>query len=248
MCPPYSVCFEAAGGPPVGAAGGLFGPAAIGRVADWLVEGHDDVRADGVLNLNGGFGGEEVLRSVYVRAEGDAVVSDLEEGGEAEDLIAAAVGEGGAGPAHEGGEAAGLFDELEAGAEVEVIGIGQDDLGAEAEELFLGERLDGGLGSDRQESGRIEGVAADREAAGAGAGRVGIVGVELEHWAWPRRRCAKRLVWGRREYRREGRGVSREKGARCAPTLGNGRVTGEGAEERVGGRWGFLGVGYWLRC
>jgi hypothetical protein len=91
-------------------------------------------------------------------------------------------------------------------------------------------------------------VAADGEAAGAGAGRVGIVGVELEHWAWPRRRCAKRLVWGRREYRRAGRGVSREKGARCAPTLGNGRVTGEGAEERVGGRWGFLGVGYWLRC
>jgi hypothetical protein len=116
-----------------------------------------------------------------MRAEGYSVLGDLQQGGQAEDLVAAAVGEGGAGPLHEAAHAAGLPDEAEAGAEIQVVGVGEHYLGAEADELLLGECLDAGLSGDRKESGGIEGVPADDDAANSGAGGIRVLEGELEH-------------------------------------------------------------------
>jgi len=65
-----------------------------------------------------------VGRAVYVGAERDAFGGDFSQGGEAENLIPAAVGEDRLRPLHEAMEAAGGFQHLRAGPEVQVIGIG----------------------------------------------------------------------------------------------------------------------------
>jgi len=74
-------------------------------------------------------------------------------------------------------------DEFDAGAEVEMIGVGQDYLGLEVDEFLLGEGLDAGLGGNREERGRIEGPAANGDAAGSGTSGVSVLDAEGKH-AW----------------------------------------------------------------
>ena len=54
-----------------------------------LVEGHDDVGAERLLDLDGALRGEEVARAVEVGAEGDALLGDLDEPGPARSRPAA---------------------------------------------------------------------------------------------------------------------------------------------------------------
>ena len=68
------------------------------------------------------------MRAVQVRLEAHAVCGDLVAVAEAEDLKAAAVGEDRPGPVHKGVESPHPVDELVAGAQVEVIGVAEDDL------------------------------------------------------------------------------------------------------------------------
>ena len=88
------------------------------------------------------FGSEEVAAAVEVRAEADAVVSDLAQRAEREDLKAAGVGEQGARPTDEAVQPAHAADGLVAGTQVEVIGVAENDLRAERFEHVLRDGLD----------------------------------------------------------------------------------------------------------
>ena len=77
-------------------------------------------------------GGESRLAAVVDAPERDAVVVDTRDRvAEREDLEPAGVGQDGPVPAHEAVEAAELPDELVAGPEMQVVGVAEEDLGAE---------------------------------------------------------------------------------------------------------------------
>ena len=93
-----------------------------------LVEHHQDVAAEGELDVDGGFGREGVEVAIEVRLEDDAVLGDLAQAAQAEDLEAAGIGEDGVGPGHEAVQSAQFADEFVAGAEEEMVGVGEKDL------------------------------------------------------------------------------------------------------------------------
>ena len=55
----------------------LLGQFAVGRVRNALVEGHDDIGPDGVLNLHDFFGRKHMAGTVVMRFEHHAVVGDF---------------------------------------------------------------------------------------------------------------------------------------------------------------------------
>ena len=99
-----------------------------GGVGGALVEGHHDVRSDAALNAQTAFRTEQVLAPVDVAGKGHPLLGDLAAVGQAVDLVAAAVGQDGAVPLHEAVQTTGRLHHLRAGAEVEVVGVAQDDL------------------------------------------------------------------------------------------------------------------------
>ncbi len=143
-----------------------------------LVEGEDDVGAELVLDLHRHLRREPVRRPVEMRLEGHAVVVDarepfaavrgqrvvgvadlhrddlLEARPEGHDLEAAAVGVGEALPVHELAEAPGLVDDLRAGLQVQVVGVGQHRLRPEVGDRLGQDGLHRGLGAHRDEGGR----------------------------------------------------------------------------------------------
>jgi hypothetical protein len=130
-----------------------------------------------VLNLDAALGRELVARAVMVRAEGDASLRERAAPGQRHDLVAAGIGEDGARPAHEGVEAAQPGDALGTGAEHEVVGVAQHDLGTRGGQHVDGQRLDGGSRADGHEGGGLDRAEGGREAAAAGGT---VAGEELE--------------------------------------------------------------------
>ena len=98
------------------------------RVRRTFVEGHDDVGADFALGLHHGFGRELVAAAVQQALEFHAVFSNVAKILEAPDLESAAVGEHGAVPAHELLHATRFGNELGAWAQVQVVGVRENDL------------------------------------------------------------------------------------------------------------------------
>ncbi len=84
---------ERALGPCHGEAQALFGAGARGGVLGALVKGHADVGAEGDLHVHGVFGSKEVAAAVEVGAEAHALLGNLAELAEGEDLEAAGVGQ-----------------------------------------------------------------------------------------------------------------------------------------------------------
>ena len=101
------------------------------------------------------------LSGVSVRGEpstGERKVTpssvSLDELREREDLEAARVGEDRARPADHLVQAAVGGDDLEPGAQPQVVGVAEDDARADRFELARGHRLDGAVGADGHEDGR----------------------------------------------------------------------------------------------
>jgi hypothetical protein len=86
-----------------------------------------------------------------MRTELHAFVGHLAQLRQAHHLEAAAVGQDRTGPAHEAVEPAQLADHLGTGPQVQVIGVGEQDVGAGPGHLIRGKRLHRGLGADRHE-------------------------------------------------------------------------------------------------
>ncbi len=78
----------------------------IGVVGRALVQGHEDVHAEGELDLDRLLRRQDVAGAVQVRLERDAFLADATQRGQAEDLEAAAVGQDGPIPPHESVQAA----------------------------------------------------------------------------------------------------------------------------------------------
>jgi len=132
------------------------------------------------LGIDGGFGCEGVQIAIEVGLKDHAVIGDFAQAGEAEDLKAAGIGEDGVGPGHEAVQAAHAADGFVAGAEVEVVGVGEHDFDAEVgREVALVETLDGSLRADGHEDRSFDGAMRGVEEAGAGAGG-GTLGDDLE--------------------------------------------------------------------
>ena len=96
-----------------------------------------------------------VLRAVDVRLEFGSLLRDLATLGEAEDLIAAAVGQDRAVPADEAMQSAAARDELVTRTQVKVIGVAEDDLRARILEVREERPLYGALRADGHEGGRL---------------------------------------------------------------------------------------------
>ncbi len=156
-------------GPGHGEAEAFLGAGTLGGIFGALVEGHGDVGAEGDLDVHGVLGGEEVAAAVEMRAEAHAFVADLAQGAEAEDLKASGVSEHGAGPADEAVQSAHAADGFVAGAQVEVIGVAEDDFGAQGFEDVLGNGLDGAGGADGHEDGGFDGLMGQHDLGAAAA-------------------------------------------------------------------------------
>lgn len=136
------------------------------RVRGALVEGHDDVGPQSILNFHGAFGGEIHCVAVDFVRETDSSVVDLS-ARKRKDLKAAAVCQNRPGPLHEGMQPAQLFDQSLAGAQGQMIGVGENDLGTRGLHLVRGHRLDGTVGADRHEGRRLDGAMGRVESPGA---------------------------------------------------------------------------------
>ena len=151
--------------------------AALGLGGRADVQGHNHVRSQRLLALDCRLRREVVDGTVHVGAEDDAVVGDLAQVLEAEPLESAAVGEHRPIPAHEAVEAAQPPDGVRAGAQEQVVGVGEHDAGADGAEVGRVQGLDRALGRDRHE--RRRGQFAVRRAERPGA-RLAVGGVQAK--------------------------------------------------------------------
>ena len=102
----------------------------LGGKLDALVELHLDVGTEQTLDVDGALGRQHVARAVDVRLEAHALLAHLADARQRHDLKAAAIGEDGPVPAHEVVQAAKARDALRPGAQHQMIGVGEHDVGA----------------------------------------------------------------------------------------------------------------------
>src|SRR6185295_12148138 len=133
-----------------------------------FVEHHNNVRAERSLNLHRSLRREDVARAVQVRLKLDAFFAQLSQVAEAEDLIAAAIGQDRTFPGSERVQAAQLVNGEMPGPQIEVIGIPQNDAGSCLFKAALRESFDASLCADRHEYRRIERTVRSGNAARSG--------------------------------------------------------------------------------
>ncbi len=121
-----------------------------------FVERHGDVGIEEMLDLDRALGRQAMLAAVEMRAEDDAALVDLAQGGERHHLKAAGIGEDRRRPVHEAVKPALCRDALRARPQHEMIGVAEDDLRAGARNRFRQHRLDGGGGADRHEGRGVD--------------------------------------------------------------------------------------------
>ena len=209
-----------------------------------FVEGEDDVRADLVLDLHRHLGGEPVRGAVEVGDERHAVVVDMGQPllalgddvvglhpvgvhrehlaktrAQRQHLEPAAVGERRPRPVHERAESAGVVDDVGAGLQVEVVGVGQHGLRAEFAHGLWQHRFDRRLGADRDERRGLDVAVRGVDDAGA-TPPAGQFGVDGEEGALGHRRLTKPR-WGYPGSRRRGGRAPRRR-----PPAGSGRRRG----------------------
>ena len=124
-------------------------------------------------------GRQQVQRAVEMRAELRALLADASHRRQAEHLVAAAVGQDRSLPADEAMQPAGPRDQLVARPQEEVIGVAEDDLGAEILEVAMGDRLDRAARADRHEGRRLD-DAVRRPQLAAARGAVAMRDAEVE--------------------------------------------------------------------
>ena len=150
------------------------GEFARGRVRGALVESHDDVGSQSVLNADGTLGSHvHDVAGLFV-LEAHALVGDLDPG-QGEDLEPAAIGKDGAGPLHEGVEAAEFFHQSLARLLGQVVGVGEHHLGAGVGDLGRGHGFERAVGAHGHEARGAHPTVRSGE-----AGRPGLAGCGLK--------------------------------------------------------------------
>ena len=130
------------------------------------VQHHLDVAAQRHLDVDRALGAEVVAAAVVGRREGRAVVVDP--GRQREDLVAARVGQHVPAPVREAVQPPERGHQVRSRAQHEVVGVAEDDLGAQVLQVGRRQRAHRSPGADRHEARRRE--AAPRRGDGAGAG------------------------------------------------------------------------------
>ena len=141
-----------------GEAQALFRARPVRRILGALIESHADIRAQRDLHIHGMLGSKKVRTPVEMRPEAHALVRYFAQVGEAIDLKAAGVGEHGARPADEAMQPAHATDSLMSGAQIEMIGIAENDLRVQLLENVLRNGLDGAGGSHGHEHRGFHGL------------------------------------------------------------------------------------------
>ncbi len=104
------------------------GVAVVGGAGRTFVERHHDVGTDGALRIHHIFGRKQMPRSVDVRVKQHAFLFHLACASQRKHLKTAAIGQNGAIPAVEFVQTASLFENLQPRAQIEVIGVAQNNL------------------------------------------------------------------------------------------------------------------------
>ena len=133
-----------------------------------FVELHRHVGVQQVLDLDRALGGERVLAAVDVALEDHALLVELPQAGQRHHLKAAAVGQDRARPGHEGVQAAQPRDPLGARAQHQVIGVGEDHLGAGGRHLVRPHGLDARGRAHGHEGRRLHRPVRGRQASAPG--------------------------------------------------------------------------------
>ena len=144
---------------------GAFGPAQrqahrpldlcrLGRQTHAFVELHGDVGAEQILDLDGALRRQLDGGAIDVRAEYDAAFVDLTQRSQRHHLKAAGIGQDRISPPGEAMQATERGDALGAGAQHQMIGVAEHDVGAGVAQLVPVHPLHGALRSDRHECRR----------------------------------------------------------------------------------------------
>ena len=152
---------------------------ARGRQPQAFVELHGNVGAEQRLDLDRAFGRELVHGAVEMRAEHHVLLGQLAQARQRHHLEAAGIGEDRARPVHEGVQAAQRGDALGAGAQHQMVGIAEHDLGAGVAHHFRCQPLHRRLRADRHEGRRLH-AAVRRDDLAAARGAVGFKEAEGE--------------------------------------------------------------------
>ncbi len=131
-----------------------------------FIEHHLDVGTEQALHLDGALRRQRHAGAVEMGLEGDAVFVELSQLGQRHDLIAAGIGEDRAVPVHETMQSPELGDALGAGAEHQMIGVGENDVGAGLAHVLGEHGLHRRAGADRHEGRRADGPTRCRDLAG----------------------------------------------------------------------------------
>ena len=145
-----------------------------------FVEGHDDVGAEKLLHLDALFRGESDQGSVEVVAKRDPRFADLPPVTEAHHLKTPGVGEPGAVPGGKAVQPSEPFHQLGAGAQQEVVGVGEENLAADGFQVANRDPLHRGLGAHRHEERGLHAAVGCFKDAGAGLACLSDAG-EGEH-------------------------------------------------------------------
>jgi hypothetical protein len=108
------------------------------------------------LDVDGALGGQQVKRPVDVGSKLGTLLLDPPHRCEAEDLVAAAVGQNRAIPADELVQATALRYQGVPRLQIQVVGVAEDDFGAESLQIALRDRLDRAAGPDGHERGCLD--------------------------------------------------------------------------------------------
>src|ERR1700747_1892098 len=103
-----------------------------------------------------------------MRAELDAFFADAAKRAEAEDLVSAGAGEQGVRTREKAVQATEAADLVGSGAQIKMIGVGEQELSAERFEVFVRESFDRAQRADGHEDGGFDFAVRSDEASGAG--------------------------------------------------------------------------------
>ena len=156
---------------------GAFGVVPVRRVWRTFIEDHHDIGAEIVLNLHGFFRIEEDWIAVDRVTEVYALLSDLTDIAQAEDLETAGVGEDGAFPLHEVVQIAVELHDLLAWAQPQVEGVAEDNLCASGFNFFRRHSFYGAVRAHRHKRGGFYHAAIKHQTT---ATRATIGGIEFK--------------------------------------------------------------------
>jgi hypothetical protein len=144
-----------------------------------LVEHHGDVGSQLCLNVRRRLWRQQVRGAVEVRAKVRALLVDGPPRGHTEHLIAAAVSQDRLPPADEGVEPAAARDQVGTGPQIEMVGVAEQDRGADRFEVAVGQAFHRALRTDRHERRRLH-LAMRRRHTPAPRAAIGVSHTEPE--------------------------------------------------------------------